>query len=106
VLFAVVLLASKAAVIYLGEGGTYLMGVVAGTTDVDAVTLSMTKLAQAGLTSKVAATTILLAVASNTVVKAAMSAVVGGWRLGRYVAPAFGAMLVTGAAGTAALWLL
>lgn len=105
ILFAAVLLASKAAVTFLGTGATYLTGAVAGSTDVDAIALSMSKLAQSGLAENVAATAILLGVASNTVVKAAMAIGVGGWGFGKQIAPAFAAMLAAGAAGVAALWL-
>jgi uncharacterized membrane protein (DUF4010 family) len=105
VLFAAVLLASKAAVMFLGDGATYVTGVVAGSTDVDAIALSMARLAQTGLAQNVAATTILLGVASNTVTKAAMAVVVGGWSFGRQIAPAFAAMFAVGAIGVAALWM-
>ena len=44
-LFTAVLVGSKAAASYLGEGGTYAAGLVAGTTDLDAITLSMASLA-------------------------------------------------------------
>ena len=44
-LFAIVLVGSKAATVYLGTSGTYAAGVLAGSTDVDAITLSMAKLA-------------------------------------------------------------
>lgn len=105
VLFAAVLLASKAAVEFLGTGATYVTGAVAGSTDVDAIAISMSRLAQTGLAENVAATAILLGVASNTVVKAAMAGAVGGWAFGKQIAPAFAAMLAAGAAGVAALWL-
>lgn len=103
-LFGVVLLASKAANTHLGEQGTYLAGVLAGTTDVDAITLSMANLAKEGLSHEVAATTILLATASNTLVKGAMAASLGGPRFGRTVAIALAATLLAGAAGVAVLW--
>jgi uncharacterized membrane protein (DUF4010 family) len=104
-LFAGVLLASKAAVTFLGDAGTYATGVVAGSTDVDAIALSMARLAKAGLPVNVAATTILLGVASNTIVKAVMAVVVGGGGFGRQIAPAFAAMLAVGALGLGALWM-
>ena len=42
--FAVVLVGAKAATVHLGEVGAYAAGVVAGSTDVDAITLSMARL--------------------------------------------------------------
>jgi uncharacterized membrane protein (DUF4010 family) len=105
-LFAAVLLGSKAAAIHLGTAGTYAAGVLAGTTDVDAITLSMARLAGGQVAAQVAATTIFLGTASNTVVKAAMAAVIGGWAFGRRVAWALLAMLAAGTAGVLAGWAL
>jgi uncharacterized membrane protein (DUF4010 family) len=65
-------------------GGTHLFAALAGTSDVDAITLSMATLARDGeTTAALAATSILIAVISNTLVKAAMSATLGGRRLRR-----------------------
>ncbi len=107
-IFAVILLGSKAASTYLGTAGTYAAGVVAGSTDVDAITLSMAKLATDGgaLSHRVAATTIFFGTASNTVVKGVMAAVVGGWGFGRRVIGAQLALLVAGTAGAAIAWLV
>lgn len=103
--FALVLLAAKAATTYFGTGATYLTGVLAGTTDVDAITLSMTRLAQTGsIGIPVAITTILLGVASNTLVKAGMSAVAGGWAFGRRIVLIFSGLLVVGALGLVLVW--
>jgi uncharacterized membrane protein (DUF4010 family) len=106
-LFAIILLGSKAASVYLGTAGTYATGVLAGTTDVDAITLSMAKLAgpAGGLSHQVAATTIFLATASNTVVKGVMAVVAGGWRFGRRVLLAQLGVLAVGTAGAALAWL-
>lgn len=104
-IFAVVLFVSKAATVYWGAGGIYLAGLLAGTTDVDAITLSMAKLSKEGLAAHQAATTILIAAGSNTVVKGTMAAVLGGWAFGRRVVVGFAAMLACGGAGIAWLWL-
>ena len=107
-LFGVILLGSKAASTYLGTAGTYAAGVVAGTSDVDAITLSMAKLASNGgaLSHRVAATTIFLGTASNTVVKGIMATIAGGWEFGRRVLGAQLVVLVAGAAGAAIAWLV
>jgi uncharacterized membrane protein (DUF4010 family) len=104
VLFALVLLGSTAATTYLGTAGTYAAGVLAGTTDVDAITLSMAKLGGAAVPLEVAATTIFLGAASNTVVKGVLAAAVGGWGYGRRVLLAQLAVLACGAAGVAVAW--
>jgi uncharacterized membrane protein (DUF4010 family) len=107
-LFGVILLGTKGASTYLGTAGIYGAGLLAGSTDVDAITLSMAKLAADGgaLGPRVAATTIFLGTASNTLVKGAMAAVAGGWAFGRRVLAAQLAVLVAGTAGAALAWLL
>jgi uncharacterized membrane protein (DUF4010 family) len=107
-LFAVILLGSKAATTYLGTAGTYGAGVVAGSTDVDAITLSMAKLSGDGaaLSHRVAATTIFLGTASNTLVKGVMAAVAGGWRFGRRVLVAQVAVVVAGTVGAVLAWFV
>jgi uncharacterized membrane protein (DUF4010 family) len=105
-LFTVVIFVSKAATVYLGTGGTYLAAVLAGTTDVDAITLSMANLAKEGsLSPSVAVTSIMLGVAANSVVKAVMAASLGGWVFGRRIVLAFGSMLAAGGIGIAIVWL-
>jgi uncharacterized membrane protein (DUF4010 family) len=93
--FAVILLATKAARQYLGDQGLYIAAGVAGLTDVDAVSLSTAK--QAGPDDVAAAIAILIAVASNTIVKSSIAAVVGGRRLGKR-AFLIGGLIIAGAA--------
>jgi len=102
--FVVVLLVARAAQEHLGTTGIYAAGALGGLTDVDAITLSMARLERQGLDPRTAATTIFLAVGSNTVVKAGMTVVLGGWTLGRRTLPAFAAMLAAGGGAAAALW--
>ncbi|MCA9595234.1 MAG: MgtC/SapB family protein [Myxococcales bacterium] len=105
-IFTIVLFASRLAHELLGESGTYLAGLVAGASDVDAITLSMASLAKGGsVDPRVAVTTIMIGAAANTIVKGVMATVIGGWRYGRIVAAAFGGMMVSGAAGLAVVWL-
>ncbi len=105
-LFAVILVGSKAATVFFGAAGTYAAGVLAGLTDVDAITLTVAKLAgDGGLSPHVAATTIFLGTASNTLTKGIMGAVVGGWSFGRRVLGAQLAVLAAGAAGAALAWM-
>ncbi len=104
-LFSVVLLGSKAATTHLGSAGAYAAGLLAGTTDVDAITLSMARLGGREVAREVAATTVFLATASNTLVKGVLAAAVGGWPFGRKVLAAQLAALAAGAAGLALAWL-
>jgi uncharacterized membrane protein (DUF4010 family) len=100
-MFGVVLLATKAATVYLGDQGLYLTSALAGTTDVDAITLSSARLANdASIAAIVATVAIVIAVAANTIVKTALAGGIGGWGLGRRVA-LVGALVI--AAGGIAL---
>jgi uncharacterized membrane protein (DUF4010 family) len=95
-IFAGVLFVAKAAAQYLGPKGIYLAALAAGTTDVDAITLSMAGLVRDGLDPQAASTAVFLAVGSNTVVKAVLAAWIGGTAYGIRVALAFAAMVAAG----------
>ncbi|HVQ26506.1 MAG TPA: DUF4010 domain-containing protein, partial [Planctomycetota bacterium] len=81
--------------------GAYSVALLAGTTDVDAITLSMAEMARSG-TEQVPATAILLAVLSNTLVKLGLVSTLGTRALARELAPVTLAVL---AGGGAILWL-
>ena len=75
----------------------YLSSIVAGITDVDAITLSMSRLAGEGtVTSPTAVRAIVLAVASNTVVKGGIALVVGTGGLRKAILPITLLVLATG----------
>lgn len=97
-LYAVILLVSRAAQMYLGNAGVYLSSVLAGLADVDAITLSMAELSRAaGSVSLVTAErAIVLAAMSNTVVKGGLVLTDGSRTLRRAMVPGFVLMLVTG----------
>ena len=102
-LYAGITLGAKAAQLYFGDAGLYLAGALAGVTDVDAITLSMSNLAaSSGVEPVVAARTIGIAVLSNTVTKCAMVCALGATPLRRAMVP-IGASLAT--VGLAALLL-
>jgi uncharacterized membrane protein (DUF4010 family) len=97
-MFALVLLATKGATVYLGDQGLYLAAALGGTTDVDAVTLSTAKLANAGtVTSFVATVTIAIAIAVNTLVKTGLAAGIGGKPLGRRIGVVGALIVIAGA---------
>jgi uncharacterized membrane protein (DUF4010 family) len=77
-----VILVGKALVAAFGSGGAYLLAAVSGISDVDAVTLSLSRMAGAGLNIETAAGAILLSVVVNSFAKAGMAAFAGGWRAG------------------------
>ena len=103
-LFGVITFVAKAAQVYLGDAGLYLAGAIAGLTDVDAITLSMAQFALADAANTgPAAVAIVIAVASNTLVKTGMAGFLGAPSLQRIILPAAATILV---AGAAAAWLL
>ena len=75
-LFAVVLLVVKIVQAHAPETGLYYVAALAGTTDVDAITLSMAQYARTG-SPGVASHAITIAVLSNTIVKTGMVAALG-----------------------------
>jgi uncharacterized membrane protein (DUF4010 family) len=106
-LFGLVLLASQAAQGLFGNAGLYVVAVLAGLTDVDAISLATANLVSSGRQDLLAAaTTIVLAVASNTLVKAGFALVLGAPQLRRIVGLAFGLMLAAAAGGLVAVRLL
>jgi uncharacterized membrane protein (DUF4010 family) len=99
-LFGIVTIVAKAAETYLGATGLYLAGAVAGATDVDAIALSMANRATTTLEStKVAAYTIVIAVISNTLVKAGMAAFMGAPAMRRTIVLVTLVLLVAAAVG-------
>ena len=95
-LFVLVLVGSKAATLWLGDAGTYVAAILAGATDVDAITLSLARLAQGELAARVALVGIFLAAAANTWVKALLATRLGGAEFGKRIAAAFGVILAAG----------
>ncbi len=102
--YALVLLVAKGAQAILGNLGLYLSSMLAGTTDVDAISLSISRFHQGGLTDSVAATAVTLAAITNTVVKAGLAWWLGGWHLASRVLPILGIALGAGALALIVLW--
>ena len=95
--FAVVLVAVEAANEYFGSAGVYIASILAGITDVDSITLSVSNLSLKGmLDARVAAIAIILATIMNTIAKAVMAMVLGTPRLRRLVSRAFGFVVLVG----------
>ena len=80
----------------LGDAGIYLVSVISGLTDVDAITLSISEAARSGLDTPVAVRAITLAVISNTFTKGALAFGLGSPRLRRHVCIAFGLAFLVG----------
>jgi uncharacterized membrane protein (DUF4010 family) len=94
--FMVVIFVSKAAQTFLGDRGLYASSVLSGTTDVDAITLSVTRFHREGLAASTAAAAITLAAVTNTVVKVGIAAWMGGRELAMPLIVGLGAALAAG----------
>ena len=96
-LYALVLLAVAAAKDYFGSPGLYAVGLLAGLTDMDAITLSSAKLVESGRTTVADGwRTILVAAMSNFVFKFGIVALLGHRALTLRIAIAFCFALASG----------
>jgi uncharacterized membrane protein (DUF4010 family) len=106
-LFAFVLIVVEYSQQLLGSSGVYLASFLTGLTDVDAITLSVTRLAEsAQLSSDVAGMSIIIAALMNTVSKGAISYFSGSPELRRPVIRAFMLMVLVGAVSSGVVFLL
>jgi uncharacterized membrane protein (DUF4010 family) len=93
-LFAVVLLVVKLAQRYAPEQGVYVVAALAGSVDVDAITLSMADAARGADGLAQATTAIVIAAVANTVVKCGAVLALGAGRVRAQVGIATAALLV------------
>jgi uncharacterized membrane protein (DUF4010 family) len=100
--FALVLLVVKLVQTYAPGHGVYFVAALAGTTDVDAITLSMAQYARTG-SGQIAVQAITVAALTNTVVKTVMVSVLADAGLRRPVLAAATLVLVAGALSLAVL---
>jgi uncharacterized membrane protein (DUF4010 family) len=97
-LLGLILLLVEGAQRWLGDVGVYLVAVLSGLADVDAITLSLARSAQGELNAQVAVQGIFLAALSNSLVKAFLVAVIGGRKLALLTLPVMAAGMLAGAA--------
>jgi len=96
-MLAIVVLISAYLTANFGGGGGIAFAAVAGLSDVDAITLSMTNVAGASVSMEAAATAILVAVGANSLSKSALAIVTGGRWFGLVYLVVSVASLVAGA---------
>ncbi|MCY1269313.1 hypothetical protein D9M68_215710 [compost metagenome] len=97
-LLALILFLVEAARNYLGDVGVYLVSLISGLADVDAITLSLARSARIDLAPIVASQGIALAVLSNSLVKGLLIVFIGGRQLACKTLPVIVAGLLAGAA--------
>lgn len=101
-LLAVIMALANGVAAWAGSAGAYVLAAASGILDVDAISLSMARLAPDRLAAISAVIAILIAVAVNSTSKVVLATSAGGWAFSRMLAPVLGATLLAGAAG---LWL-
>lgn len=84
-LLAFIMVLAKAMPAWLGDGGLYLLAALSGLGDVDGIAVSMAETGGAAVALNVAAVTIGIAAAANTIAKAGFALAIGApamaWRL-------------------------
>jgi uncharacterized membrane protein (DUF4010 family) len=105
-LLAVIMVLAKALTALLGAEGAFALAAVSGIADVDAITLTMSRMAVSGLSAETASIAILIAAGVNTVAKAAWGWGAGGREVGIPLAVATVIVALAAIAGFAAaqLW--
>ena len=99
-LYAVILLAARAAQLYLGASGLYLSALFGGAADVTAITLTVAELHRTGsLDATAAVQALVLAASANTVVKAAIVVFAGLPPMRKWVIPAVPLAVLAALAG-------
>src|SRR5690606_9168989 len=102
-LYAIILFAVAAAKDYFGESGLYVISIISGLTDVDAITLSLSHSLNSGeLEVRLAWKLILVASLSNLAFKGGIAIFLGSRKLATYVVTAF---LMSIVAGLLIVWL-
>lgn len=90
--YGVVLLAAAWLSDWLGSSGLYMVALLSGLTDVDAITLSSLRLLSLDRLSVVVLVNVItLAVLANLVFKAALTLSIGGWQMARHAMAGMGA---------------
>ncbi len=97
-IFALVLLVTKAAEVYIGDSGLYITSFLAGLADVDAITLSIADLTKSGqgIALQTGRILIVLATISNTAAKGILVFSLGSRSLRKYIWPVMVIMLAIG----------
>jgi uncharacterized membrane protein (DUF4010 family) len=91
--------ATKLLSAWAGSEGAITLAAVSGLIDVDAIAISLARLAPQGLAPMSAVWAILMAVVANSLSKIVLAVAVGGWSFGRIVAQGIAASLAVGALG-------
>jgi uncharacterized membrane protein (DUF4010 family) len=99
-LYAIIVFVARVMEVVAGDSGIYIVSVLSGLTDVDAITLTMSQISRQDSSKLTQATVaITLAAFSNTILKAGMAYVLGSRELRRIILVGFAIILIAGFAG-------
>lgn len=96
IFFAFILALVKLADVYLSSSGVYLVSLISGFADVDAITLSLSQLARGELGETIARNGIVIAALTNVAVKGGIAYLFGGRQFGRLILGLFGVLILVG----------
>lgn len=99
ILYTLILLVVSYANDHFGSRGIYISSAIAGLTDIDAITISMSKLAGGSIPLLTAQNAILIATLCNTIVKIGISIWAGSASLRRYILLGYGFIFLAGIVG-------
>lgn len=95
-LLALIMLLAKGLQVWLGDRGIYFLSFVSGLADIDAITLSLAKMAREDLADRVAADGIVIAAIVNTAVKGVLFAGIAGIKNSRWLVVAIASVAIIG----------
>jgi len=98
-LYAVIILLTRLAGVVAGDSGVYMVSILSGMTDVDAITLTMSNLSKQD-PSKLsqAAVSVTLAAFSNTIMKGIMAFIIGSGNFRKGIVAGFALIIASGCA--------
>jgi uncharacterized membrane protein (DUF4010 family) len=102
ILYAIILFVAQVARHYTGNSGLMVVSALSGVTHIDAIVLSMARMAKIDISIDTATRGIVLATLSNTFFKGALIWILGSPRIRYWVTGALGSILVAGIV----LWLI
>lgn len=102
VVLGLILVLATALKEWFGDEGIYFLSLFSGLMDVDAITLSLSKMALSEITSAVATLGIVIATISNTLVKAGLFIFLAGWKKSLDL---LWMILIISAGGVLSVWL-
>jgi uncharacterized membrane protein (DUF4010 family) len=96
-LFGIIIFASKAAQVYLGDAGIYIASGISGITSVDAIVVSLSELSIGGLQPKIIAAAIIIATISNNITKGIITMVLGSREIIKLISVGMGVIILVSA---------